>query len=846
MSDMMPRSLGKYSIIEEVGRGGMAIVYKAIHPALKRHVAIKVLPSQFTFDEQFVGRFHQEATAAAKLRHPNIVIIYDVEEDDDDTHYIVMEYLAGRPLSQLIKDREAFPLRRVLNITRQVADALDYAHGQGFVHRDIKPSNIIIGPQDHATLTDFGIVKAADGTSLTTTGAPVGTPEYMSPEQCEGHEVDSRSDIYSLGIVLYEMLTGQVPFRADTPLVAMYHQVNKAPLPPRQINAELSQGVEQVVLKALAKKPEERYATAGELAQALERSVSESEEASEIQRRLESLYDEGTESLRAENWEEAIDRFEQVLALDPGHRDTGEKLREARRGEMFVRMYADAQELMEGREWGKAAEVLEALLDEEPRYRDAQQLVEIARTVLATRREPEAPTVAVPKELAQQQEVAELSARGADLLERGDWQGAIEAFQSLLGLQPQHERAAGLLAQARQEAEKEKVEKARLDRLERLYTQAEEWMRQERWLEAVECLREVISLERGYREAPSLLAEAEKALESKRPVQPMVAQPSRSLVGRIKGIVTRDVSPRSALGFMIMSAGVGFAACLFLYSLLLPDLRASLVAAMPLQATPTQAELISSAGTVMPALVPTYTPTATLSPTATSTATSTPTATPTPTATAPPATPTRAATPRPPTAVPATPTAMPVQAPPGMIYVPAGETRAADGGMLIYEAHFMDDHAVTWGEYDACVRDTYCARIAEVYMLVPGEGHSYQLARIQHYMPVHRASWYDADRYCRWAGKRLPTLAEWRNACENASRWNRAVLWATGQLTLPEWVADPVAGTDERVLCLDGCYSAVGKSPFDAPGSNDALWDCLRGPDPAACSRGFRCARTVE
>ncbi|HEM61610.1 MAG TPA: serine/threonine-protein kinase, partial [Chloroflexi bacterium] len=662
MSGMMPRSLGKYSIMEEIGRGGMAVVYKAVHPQLGRFVAIKVLPSQFTFDEQFVGRFHQEATAAAKLRHPNIVIIYDVEEEDD-THYIVMEYLAGRPLSQLIKDREGFPLRRVLNITRQLGDALDYAHGQGFVHRDIKPSNIIIGPQDHATLTDFGIVKAADGTSLTTAGAPVGTPEYMSPEQCEGHEVDSRSDIYSLGIVLYEMLTGRVPFRVDTPLVAMYHQVNKAPLPPRQINAELSQGVEQVVLKALAKKPEERYAAAGELAQALERSVSEAEEASEIQRRLESLYEEGTESLRAENWGEAIDRFEQVLALDPGHRDTGEKLREARRGERLARMYADAQELMEGREWGKAAEVLEALLDEAPRYRDAQQLVEIARTVLAARREPEAPAVAVPKELAQQQEAAELSARGADFVERGDWQGAIEAFQSLLGLQPENEKVAGLLAQAQREAEKEKADRAQVQQLERLYEQAEEWMSQERWLDAVECLHEIISLEPNYREAASWLAQGEKALE------PEVVEPRESLAERIKAILMRDVSTRGALGFMIMSAGIGFVACLFLYSLLFPDLRASLVAAMPLQATPTQAELVSSAGTVMPALVPTFTPTAIPSPTATSTATSTATATPTPTPSAPPPTPTRAATPRPPTAVPATATAMPAQAPPGMIYM---------------------------------------------------------------------------------------------------------------------------------------------------------------------------------
>jgi tetratricopeptide (TPR) repeat protein/predicted Ser/Thr protein kinase len=843
----MRSKLGKYQIIEEIGRGGMAIVYKAVHPRLKRDVAIKVLPSQFTFDDQFVSRFHQEASAAAKLRHPNIVIIYDVEEEDD-IHYIVMEYLEGRPLSRLIKDREPFPLRRVLNITQQVADALDYAHGEGFVHRDIKPSNIIIGSEDHATLTDFGIVKAADGTSLTTAGAPVGTPEYMSPEQCEGKEVDSRSDIYSLGIVLYEMFTGQAAFTADTPLVVMYRQVNKAPAPPRQINAELSRGVEQVVLKALAKKPEERYATAGELAEAFERAVSKAEEASEIERRLQSLYEEGIESLRAEDWGEAIDKFEQVLALGPGYRDTGEKLREARRGEKLARMYADARRLMEEREWREATELLEELLDQKPGYKDVQHLVEIARTVLAARREPEVPTVVVSRELAQQQEVAELSARGKDLLEKEDWRGAIEAFQSLLSLQPEREEAAGLLAQAQQEMDKEEAEKARLEQLERLYKQAEEWMSQERWLEAVECLREVISLESHYREAPSLLAQAEKASESGRPVEPEVVRPRRPLAGRIKSIVKRDVSTRGAIGLMIMSAGIGFVACLFLYSLLFPDLGAFVVAAVPLEATPTQSEQVSPATTPVPALSPTYTHTATPSCTSTSTSTATPTTTHTPTATAT-ATATVTARPpiptptaRPPTPVPSTPTPVPLQAPPGMIYFPEG-----DAGEVHSVAYFIDAQAVTWGEYQRCVQDMYCSRIEHVYMLVPRGPRGYEGVPIKDYMPMHRATWFDAGRYCEWARKRLPTLAEWQNACGNAPRWERATLWGDGQLTLSEWVANLSADGSRRMLCLEGCYSVVENSPYDCPESNDVLWDCLiHGPDPLLCGRGFRCAADVE
>jgi len=260
MGDLIGKTLGQYQIVEEIGRGGMAIVYRAYQTSLQRYVAIKVLPPQFTFDTTFVQRFLQEARAAARLEHPHIVTIHDVGQQGD-LYYIVMQELKGEPLNRLIQREGPLPLERVVRIVAQVASALDYAHAQGFVHRDIKPSNIIVGPDDHATLTDFGIAKAAEGTTLTKTGMLIGTPAYMSPEQVRGRRVDHRADIYALGVVCYEMLTGQVPFGGETPAVLHAHVYE--PLPPlRSRRPDLPPALEKVLEKALAKEPEARYDSA--------------------------------------------------------------------------------------------------------------------------------------------------------------------------------------------------------------------------------------------------------------------------------------------------------------------------------------------------------------------------------------------------------------------------------------------------------------------------------------------------------------------------------------------------------------------------------------------------------
>jgi parallel beta-helix repeat protein len=268
------KTLGNYQIVEELGRGGMAVVYRAYQPSLNRYVAIKVLPPQLGIDQQFVERFQREARAAARLRHPNIVVVHDVGHQDG-IYYIVMEYLEGRTLKQVVEQEGSLPLERVARIVEQVAAALDYAHQEGFVHRDVKPANIFVGKGDHVTLTDFGIAKAASETQqLTRTGMLVGTPEYMSPEQAQGAAVDRRTDLYALGIVLYHMLVGRVPYQGTTPHATLHAILYEPPPPPRKIKPNIPAAVEAVVLKAIAKQPNQRYQSGAELATALRAALS--------------------------------------------------------------------------------------------------------------------------------------------------------------------------------------------------------------------------------------------------------------------------------------------------------------------------------------------------------------------------------------------------------------------------------------------------------------------------------------------------------------------------------------------------------------------------------------------
>ena len=277
MEDLTGKQLGAYQLIAPLGEGGMAVVYKAYQPSMERYVALKILPKHFAAEPDFVRRFKQEAKIIASLEHPNILPVHDYGEADGYT-YIVMRYVEGKTLADLLQGRP-LPLPQICEIVTKVASALNYAHSRGVVHRDVKPSNVLIDQQDNPLLSDFGVAKMIlSSEKFTASGAFIGTPTYASPEQCLGsNNLDGRSDVYSLGVMLYEMATGRPPFNAETPMAVVLKHIND-PLPlPRQLNPTLPESVERVILKALAKQPENRYQTAGEMAEALVTIVVETE-----------------------------------------------------------------------------------------------------------------------------------------------------------------------------------------------------------------------------------------------------------------------------------------------------------------------------------------------------------------------------------------------------------------------------------------------------------------------------------------------------------------------------------------------------------------------------------------
>ena len=272
-SNLEGTTLGKYRILEPLGRGGMAQVYKAYHPQLDRYVAVKILRSDLVESDEFLARFRTEAHAVSGLRHANIVQVFDFDMQDD-YYYMVMELLEGDTLRTLLNNyrvrNQRMPLTETVRILKDVLKGMAHAHAEGITHRDLKPANIMLTKKGQAVLTDFGIAQIVGNTQHTVSGALMGTLNYMAPEQGFEGKCDSRSDIYSLGIVLYEMLTGYTPFDADTPLAILMKHLND-PLPlPTQVDPVLPHSLEMIVLKALAKDPDDRFQSAEEMFKALE------------------------------------------------------------------------------------------------------------------------------------------------------------------------------------------------------------------------------------------------------------------------------------------------------------------------------------------------------------------------------------------------------------------------------------------------------------------------------------------------------------------------------------------------------------------------------------------------
>jgi beta-lactam-binding protein with PASTA domain/predicted Ser/Thr protein kinase len=270
MADPVPNTMvdGRYRVMSRLGSGGMADVFLAEDEQLGRKVALKLLHHRFAQDPDFVERFRREAHAAAGLQHPNVVSVYD-RGSFDDTYYIAMEYLPGRSLKQLIRDEAPLDPLRAIDITIQILKAARFAHRRGVIHRDLKPHNVIVDDSGHAKVTDFGIARAG-ASDMTETGSIMGTAQYLSPEQAQGHAVNAGSDLYSVGVVLYEMLTARLPFDAESAVSIALKHVSEAPLPPSQINPNIPPELEQTVLWVLNKNASDRPADADQLITVLE------------------------------------------------------------------------------------------------------------------------------------------------------------------------------------------------------------------------------------------------------------------------------------------------------------------------------------------------------------------------------------------------------------------------------------------------------------------------------------------------------------------------------------------------------------------------------------------------
>lgn len=364
-------TIGKYRYIEQIGRGGFATVYRAKNIKLGNEVVLKIMDSVLAEDENFVRRFEHEAQEMVQLDHPNIVRITDLDKIENKL-FIVMEYVPGKNLRDVIQQEGLLPLEKVVTIISQIGKALDYAYTRKLIHRDVKPANILIRDDGVAKLTDFGIAKALESTQMTRTGTMLGTPAYMSPEQTRGVPLDGRSDLYSLGVVLFELVTGKPPFEGDTASM-LYKQVHEAPPTPSQIATRAKGPLEPILIKALAKNPDERYQTGSELATALENAIKELQQTV-----LTNMYGQTMVLMRERKYTEALKELESLNAMQPGYQNIGQLIDHARKGIKLVELYQKA-----GHHVAEARKLAEQITNEDPNFPDPDNVLQAVNRVSA-------------------------------------------------------------------------------------------------------------------------------------------------------------------------------------------------------------------------------------------------------------------------------------------------------------------------------------------------------------------------------------------------------------------------------------------------------------------------------
>ena len=447
----------RYKLLRELGAGGMAWVYLAEDLLEHSQVAVKVLYPQFNRDMAYVQRFVREAKLALQLDSDHIVRILDYGADRD-LHYLVMENIHGQDLAALLRERGWLPWQEALQMAAQVALALEAANARGIVHRDIKPQNIMITRQGVVKMLDFGIARARAMPTLTQTGF-VGSPHYISPEQAMGKEVDIRSDIYSLGVSLYETIAGRLPFDSSTPWSIISQHIAQEPPELQLPEGGLPEAVAKLVNRMLTKDPDDRHQTPGELLAAIESAIRgrvlERPDASDAKRSaalgeesvrqnaahqllLSSLYARGREAADAEEWPQAVNFFTQIIRVDAVYRDATDRLAHAGLQARLAALYREASQALRAGRWQEALDELGEIVSVDATFRDAGQLLEQARTSMAHAQE--------------QERLDQLYAQSLSHCQEKEWQKAKECLGQLYDTHPTYRDIARLYPNIRRRA----------------------------------------------------------------------------------------------------------------------------------------------------------------------------------------------------------------------------------------------------------------------------------------------------------------------------------------------------------------------------------------------------------